>query len=408
MFKGFSIKDLIKGDSVAGVEVEMLQDGFRWSYAILKKKKGKLNIISSGFELNDLEEIKSCINAHLPICLSITGKGVITKKVALSENENENSLLHKALPNANPEDFYLQKTEIENNHALVSIVRMAVLDEILSQFKNIGYFVVGISFGPLALTEIVSLISLSDPESSKFNGHNLLMNKGEIHDYFFEKKNESVRVDIAGESIDERCAIAFVSAFSYFVAQNEISNVPEVKRQQNEYKHKRMFHIAGWAILIFFFTTLLVNFFMYSHFNNQAAKLKLKVDKNKDDLASIATLQNDLLLKQKLLDRLGLLESSKISFFSDRISSDLPKEIHLSEMFIHPVEKNINAGKKEFNFLTKTINISGECKKSTDLNEWVKLLMEKDWIKTVTVVNYSQENSSESGIFQLQIGIKEH
>lgn len=406
MFKALSIQNIVKGNTAAGVEVDMLPEGgFRMNYVLLKKKKGNLNIVFSGSEVIDLDALKTSINSEVPLCIAITGKGIISKKTTLSENENENSLLHKALPNAAPEDFYLQKTEIANNQAIISVIRKSIIDDLLSQFKNAGFFVVDVSFGPLALTAIIPLINISNGERVNLNGHILQINNSEINDYVYEKKQETTQVEIGGERMNERCAIAFASGFGYFISKEDTITVPEVTAQKNEFKHKRIFQTAGWALLVFFFSLLLLNFFLFSHYNSRAAELKVKVDKNKDDLASIATLQNELKLKQKLLDRLGVMESSKISLYADRIASGLPKEIRLTEMFIHPVDKNVNAGKKELDFVPKIINISGQCKQSSELNDWVKVLKENDWIKSVNVLNYTQENPNESGVFQIQIGI---
>lgn len=369
MFSRFSFQDFIKGGAAAGVEAEMLTEGgFQMNYVLLKKKKENLDVVSSACEIKDLDALKASVNTDTPLCVAITGKGIIRKKSALSENENERSLLDKALPNANPEDFYTQKTDIENNEAIIAVARKTAVDGLLHQFKNAGFFVVDVSIGT---------------------------------------KNEMAQMSIKEEKLNERCAVAFASALSYFVSQQEENIfIPEVKQQQNEYRHKRIFQMAGWTVLIFFFSVLLLNFFLFSHYNSRATELKMQVDKNKDDLASIATLQNELQLKQKLLDRLGLKESSKISFYADRIASGLPEEIRLSEMFINPVEKSVNEGKKELNFITKTINISGQCRKSTELNDWIKLLKEKNWIKSVNVLGYTQETSGESGVFQILISVK--
>lgn len=400
-------QNLVKGDTAAGVEAEMLPEGgLRMNYAILKRMKASLGIISSGVEVTEIEALTSPVSNGLPLSLAITGKGIISKKTTLSENEDESSLLHKVLPNANPEDFYLQKTGLENNAAIISVLRKSIADELISQFRKAGYFVVNVSFGPSSLAAILPWINFSGGNSVNINGHTLHLDNGELSNYSFEKKNEINEVDIGGERMDERCAIAFASASGYFVSKGETVFIPEITGLQQEFKHKRVFHLAGWTALVIFFSSLLLNFLLFSHYNSRAQELNAKVFKSRDELSGIASLQGELQQKQKFLDRMGLLESSRTSYYADRIASDLPKQIQLSEMFICPVEKNTNAGKKELNFIPDAIQIEGKCRKSAELNDWVKLLKEKDWIKSVTVLNYTQENHGEPGEFRLMVNTK--
>lgn len=400
-------QNLIKGDTAAGVEAEILPEGgLRINYAVLKKTKASLGIISSGVEVMGKDALPSSVTTALPLCLSITGKGVISKKTSLSENENESSLLHKVLPNANPEDFYLQKTGLENNEAIISVLRKATADELISHFKNAGYFVVSVSFGPASLAGILPWINFSGDSSVNINGHILQIHNGELSGYSFDKKNEIDEVGIGGEKMDERCAIAFASASGYFISKGEAVLIPEITGQQQEFRHRKIFQMAGWAALIIFFSSLLLNFFLFSHYNSRAQELNAKVFKSRDELAGIASLQGELQQKQKFLDRMGLLESSRTSYYADRIATDLPKQVQLSEMFICPVEKNTNAGKKELSFIPNAIRIEGKCRKSAELNDWIKLLKEKDWIKSVNVLNYTQENNGEPGEFRLMVNTR--
>lgn len=413
MFGGISFQDFVKGRKAAGVEVEFLNEGFRINMASLRRRKGNLDLVSSAFDVGGLDQLKSSISPDVPLFLAVTGKGVINKIADIEANEHLNSILHKALPNANPEEFYLQTTGMANGHAIISVIRKSMVDNLLILFKNSGYFVVGITFGPHAFSAILPWIDKADngndtPEGKavNINGHILKVRNNEWCDYSFEWNDETKRIEIGGEEIDQRCALAFASAFGFFTSAQEELPVPEVIEQKNEFMSKRIFHFAGVATLVFFFSFLLVNFFLFNYYNTLAGNLNTRVFKSKDELINISSMESELLHKQKFLGQMGLLESSKTSFYADRIAFDLPREIQLSEMFFNPVERNINAGKKELKFLSKTINVAGKCKKITEFNKWVKLLKEKEWIEAVDVLNYSQEKASESGIFQISVKLK--
>lgn len=406
MFEAFSFQNLTKGDIVAGVEVEILSEGWRINYVLLKKRKGILKIISSSADIKGLEKFITIANKEIPLSISISGKGIISKKGALSENENENSLLHKALPNANKEDFYVQKIGMTNDQAIISAARKSIVDELLHNLHNAGYFIVDVSFGPFAIVPLFHLLNFSGGDSLNFCGNRMQFINGELNDYHYEVSNSNEQIEIAGEILDERCLNSFASGLSYFILNEKDFPVPRIGEMKNEFKHKKLFYSAGWGALMFFFTLLLFNFFLFSHFKTKSEELNMNVFRSKDELAKISSLQNELLQKQIFLNRLGLLESSKTSFFSDRIASHLPAEIRLSEMFVFPLEKKTAGDKKELNFIPNTIHISGRCIKSTEFNDWVKILKGENWIQNVNLINYSQENQSEFGEFQIEINVK--
>ena len=49
--------------------------------------------------------------------------------------------------------------------------------------------------------------------------------------------------------------------------------------------------------------------------------------------------------------------------------------------------------------------VKGSCKKSTELNEWIRSIKKMDWVSEVAVINYQQDNLKDLGEFEIKITI---
>jgi len=133
--------------------------------------------------------------------------------------------------------------------------------------------------------------------------------------------------------------------------------------------------------------------------------VKAALFQSKDRIAYLSSLDKDVAAKQSLLQQLGLLTPARTSFYSDAIAASVPKTIKLTSLELNPLKKKVKAGENPL-FESGTIIIGGTSKKSTTLNDWIKLLKQMDWVNEVGVIDYQSTGSSASGEFELRIGIK--
>ena len=103
------------------------------------------------------------------------------------------------------------------------------------------------------------------------------------------------------------------------------------------------------------------------------------------------------------MSQLGILDASRTSYYSDQIAATVPTSIQLTELSINPLEKKLRKGEQEMVFQTNLIQVSGRAKRSTHLNNWIKTLKKYDWIKSVSILNYTQDNARVSGEFNIAI-----
>ncbi|PCJ87273.1 MAG: hypothetical protein COA57_04905 [Flavobacteriales bacterium] len=404
---GIDFQQFLKGNEAAGMEVELLPNGsHQFHFCLLKRNKEVLDIESSRAFVKDISELKVKTGSNVPVCIAINGKGIIHKKIEVVENDTEDTLIGKVLPNARVSDFYIQKVNSTENQAFVSIIRKNVIDELLQKFKDEEYFVTDMFIGPFHLSGIANL--LDNTANINIAGHALSLEHGMVTDYIAEENTNSEKnIRLGKEIIESKAVIAFAAAFQYFVANvSKEFSIPAVEIEKEEFKHQRIFQIGGWTVLSLFFAALLINFVLFDHYNSKAQELQIQSFQNKDQLLAIEKLRAELKQKQEFLNQMGLLEPSRTSYYADQISLDLPETIQLIQLFIHPMEKKIAQGKKEIVFATKTLSVSGVAKKSTQLNDWLKVLKSKDWIKGVSIINYSQDDRYEPGKFDLEITMK--
>ena len=157
------LKGLLDSSSAAGVECILLPDAspndssigrgkIVFNLLVFKKERSKVKTEVSHTGI-DFETIKKVLSAKIPVSLVINGKGIIHKKVSVSDKEDFPSLLHKVFPNANPSEFYVQNTPADNSsNAFVSIIRKNIADDIIAQFSNSGFYIVSCLMGPFPIT----------------------------------------------------------------------------------------------------------------------------------------------------------------------------------------------------------------------------------------------------------------
>lgn len=397
----------IKPTRIAGLEINYSPAGdMLFNLTILKRRADKLEIETIFTEIETWERAKKELPVSVPIALVITGKGILHKKVALSEKDDALASLHKILPNAKSEEFYVQSNPAESNQGFVSIIRRETADSLLKSITDDGYYPIDLTLGPLVLNAVLPLMK-QDYETFEIGNYSFQAYDNTITGFELKEKDPYQRkITIADEEIKQLAAISFAAAFRalFFSETAPFIDVPKVDELKEESKQKHLFKVFGWGVLVFFLTTLLVNFLLFDHYNKKANELEGRYNQNKGLLDYISEMKVKLEEKQAFIEKSGLRNHSQASFYADRIALNLSDKIRLTEININPLEKKIKAEEPVL-FLQKTIIVKGNCRKSTELNDWIGVLKENKWIASVSVINYKQEKASEPGEFEIKISI---
>jgi Tfp pilus assembly protein PilN len=407
-----NIENLFKSTSVNGLEVVIQSDGsYCFHLVVLKKIKNEIVIVSQHLSIPSIEGLIKLTDAKSPFVVAINGKGIIHKKTICKPEDSSKNLLSRVLPNANESDFCFQKNEIDETHCFISVIRANVLDEILIALKNNGIAsICSCSLGPFVLTNsIYAINNTSAYFTIELNNFSIGVNDGRIAEInTTQGLSEQVDIKIGEDSINKDLVIAFSAALSYFTGlEKGILNSVLLSSLTQNFEQRQKFQNRAVVLLVATFTILLLNYVVFSYYWENNKELSKKIEMNNSSLAKVNILTEELNNKTTFLEKNGLLENSLTSFYADRLASNLPVSIIFTGLDIHPLKKKqANDESKLLTFETKLIRISGNCKQSIDLNDWMQSLKKYSWIEKTELIHYKQDNANDKGEFLIELQIK--
>lgn len=406
------VENIIKSKIAIGVEIILLSDGaYEINTVTLKRSKSDVSTEAKSSGIKDIDSLSKIINTKNPIVLVINGKGIIHRKVATSENEPLVTTLNKVLPNANSNEFYIQKQDINLSQNYISVVRASVVNDILEEFKKNNITnIVECLIGPFVINNVLSLIdkNIISNEFLTIGNNRLLIREDKIHEVQLTDDVENVVIKLGDDLMEGKLVISFSAALSYFVGASEgLINSEVVDSIKDDFKQKQKFQFFGWSLLLSTLLILLVNYFVFNHYWEKSNEMNSKLTLNQSALKKYESLKTEYSQKKTFLEQNGLLESSRTSYFADRLAASVPLSIQLLEMNIHPLKKkDVKDLSNAFYFDNKIIKISGKCNRNTELNDWMKELETNTWTEKVKLLDYKQANAKEDGVFFIEIKLK--
>ncbi|KAA3641105.1 MAG: hypothetical protein DWQ02_01045 [Bacteroidetes bacterium] len=401
----FLRKILDKYAVIAAVHVHTRADGTRnFNLIILEQKRHELRI-SKKASISDIQEISKEIPPNTPLCVVISGKGVLQKSIP-SEIRTASKGLNSVLPNASVDEFIVQIMEgFENNW--IALVRKDFAEQLIGELQKQKLSIISLDIGVMSIHHIIPI--LKDKTSVLDIGINeLVLLDNKVVAIQAPSSEEISTLDIGGEKIESIYALGFSSAFKTILhLEGEGVGVDEVTQLKEEYLYNKLFRKAGITGLITIFFLLLLNFVLFSYYNNKNAELNSKLGYRQSQLIELQSLKDQLKQKQEFFDQNSVVGSSKLSYYADRLAASLPSGIKLKGLNIFPTTSTKkNDEDKYFRFDTKAIFIKGESNRSNTLNKWIRELEELEWINTVEVLPYSESNKG-LGEFELKIIISQ-
>jgi hypothetical protein len=304
-----------------------------------------------------------------PLALSITGKGVMTRQIE-EAGQPEAQALQKVLPNANPDDFYVQLHQDDSGDYL-SLMRRADADELVADFEGYGYTVVSLNLGGFAAAEVLM------PEDKQ---------------------------------LDEALLNAYRTAFQVLLlAEDRI----EVKaggfgyaRQQAfaRVKVMRLARLTGLAAGLL----LILNFMFYQYYTAQVGKLERENKVTGDAAGQLRATEASILQKTELVESAGWMDGFNPAFIADRLLSLMPEEVTLQEFSINPVNKEIKRFDQAPVYRIGMVEVTGSCREANALNNWLIAIKTYDWVADCKIKNYLVSPESGRGIFTVHIQLDEN
>jgi hypothetical protein len=389
---------------VAGVEAILNQEGIVFNLLVLEKKKSLISIVSKEEGIKDSNELIKLIPKDTPVALCLNGRGIINRKIPDGTYKHDIEILSQVLPNAKVEDFYIQKIQSFNS-IFISVIRKSTVDEVNSTFTSIGIPVISCSVGPFVLQSVLPFVT-TDIAKVSLGNLGIAINNKKIVDFVPSIEVDNEEIKIGDDILKVGLIIAYSVAIDLFIhpQANSIESA-SLKFQMSEFKNKLLFQKLGYGFLGFFVFVLLVNYLFYSYYKGENARLSSISTSYLNTLDEVKKLEAKISEKEYFMKKAGWLTSPRTSFFSDEIASSIPASIKLSEIKVNPINDKLTKKERKDIFKSDTIIVAGECRNPTALNPWMNAMKEKEWVQSLSNINYSYDQKSGSGNFEIEIRI---
>ena len=393
-----------------GIEITLLaNEGISINGVSLKLEKNKIVKRVEFHSIGSYTELLDKISIVPPISVVINGKGVLQKTIshdAISENPFDN-----ILPNANPNEFYVQVTRFENI-ASVCIIRRELAEKIIQHLKSLKFKILSVSIGTSDIRYIEPYLNLGKEPVVRSNNFNIFFDEmGRVSDIEALQNNtietnEKFEYNIGDQYVFSPAILSFGAA-SNIIANGlhiptEIEN-STISKDRDEYVWFKYFGAAKWAFLIMVFFILLVNFFVYNYYfrKNSEKQAAIAISQGQQKLAE--KLQAEIDSKEKFVEFNGWGNSSRLSFFADRIAGLVPSSALLTSMKLYPI-KTVSFGENNLpSFKNDTIQLMGTCDDPTELNRFCNNLKNIQELKEATIKSYLYKKEIQSGTFLMEI-----
>lgn len=397
---------LFKIRSVVGMEIILLPDEqVEYNYVQLSRK-GKLIVTeSNGLGIGNLRQVQEVIDNNVPIWLSLSGRGILHKKIKQASGDVKHSLL-SIFPNVKPDDFYIQRYVVGQD-IIFSIVRKKTLDEILNFFKQNKLAVIGVCLGPFSVDKLFPVMEL-ESDNLLIGSHLIRFENNHIIEYnFLSQKYQDRSFKVDSEYMPEAMLVAYSVSLQALAIKNTISlDVEELIRSKDELINKKVFEVLGVTALLIFFVALLANFILFNYYNHRYVELSSNYSEYSTFKTDFDSINKEIERKETFLLEADWMRPSQISLYADRIGESVPSSIVLKEMSVNPLDNGLTRTQKKHVFLFNRIILSGICNRPTDLNSWIQSIKIMNWVSEVEIRNYTYDDKIHRGIFLIEIIVK--
>jgi hypothetical protein len=262
--------------------------------------------------------------------------------VHTSEQEPPTALLNKLLPNANVDDFIIQKTPLHAAEAFVSVIRLTAFQAIIEELISSGLTnVVACFLGPFVITNLFPVVEPSFFNSPfvDISNFRLQLSDQQITGMESTTNTPTGMVKIGNERFTYEMLLPFAAALAYFTGdRNDVFNSQALNQLKEEFRQKQKFELRGWTLLITTFLILIINYFVFDHYWTQNKEMTAQLESTQAALNQYEKLKAEYGQKQQFLKENGLLENSRTSYYADQLAAQLPVSIQLTGLNIHPLK----------------------------------------------------------------------
>jgi len=383
------------------IEVIGLGEGsHQYNFLSIKSKSNKLEILKREKGIGEFGELKKHLKKDIPIVIAVTGRGVLIKKLEAGKVGDNTDFLKYILPNAKSDDFIVQTQNNDFGSIFCAVARRQDIETITALFTSCDLFVVSLSIGILSIGSIINLLEI-EQNRIVLGNHKIQIRNDQIFDISANKyRKQESNYKIGNDEIEPEFLTAFSAGFQYFILNHKNTLANNSVFNEKDYKYYKRFKATKMAFLLSCLIVLLVNFFIFDHFNNLLGGSGAELASYNKLLSTHASLKKEFQNKEAIVKSLGLEKNLKYSFIADQIASTVISSITLLELNIHPVKSTRN---KKLEFFKEKLLIKGTTKSANELNNWIKEVRNLNWISSLTITDFSFSDKENDAIFEIEL-----
>lgn len=398
-------KSYLLDTPICGVECTIDDNQTQYYYCLIDSSKKALSIVNKGSN-TDLEQIIQLTQKKkTPILFSVTGKGIITKKIIFSENENleVDELVKRYLSTINANEFYCQFYQCNENSGYLSVCRQSLLDELIKPLLE-KQLIINVFIGPIITNALAPAIQSYN--QLKTNVYDLELNNGLVDGIKAITSQENTQIKIDGLELPTDIVISFASCFGYLTQQtnysslqSKLSNLPTKHLEKNKLK------VLILSLVAIFLVISATNAFLFFQKHEEQTLLETELNLYESKNNQITQLLENYQKKKNLIEQAGIFSNQYLSIHADKIAASLPEEILLRELNFNPMEQETEEDSL-VQFNEKEIIIKGNCNKSLLLNEWLNVLKSQSFIQSADLETFIYHSEFHQPNFVIKLKTK--
>ena len=288
-----------------------------------------------------------------PLMLCLSGRGVLSKQIDRQRLTDEQVFAH-TLPNARPDDFYMQWVAREDLTA-VSVVRKEVADPYIEELTRGGFEILALNLGP---------------ETA-------------------EQQENAIKLLLGAETVKA----------GYPGLQENYDQVVAKARFQG------MLMLSGLVLLL----VLLINFFFFSVYSDKTEQLMRQNNITGAQVKKYQEMEETLQQKAVLIKHAGWTGGYPCAWLTDRLMASKPFDIGISGFTINPLRlSQPSTTVPDEVYETGKIRINGNSGDASTLNNWLHKIRAMNWVKTCDIASYGLNRDISRGEFVIEISISDY
>ena len=383
-----------------GIELKWLTDTtFSCRYCVLTKNKNSLTISAKKVVEGSLSTIIESLPRNYPVALVLSGKGTLHKIINTEDGSDSGQMLKHAFPGLEEHAFYSQ-IFTDESISLVSVVRKSVADPLLEKLERAGIKIYNLTVGAIVMTQIWPQLNIVNKEI-RFDGHffNVSDSKALLNYSVNPDFRQELPFKIGDENVPENIVVAYAAAVQLILHDRlalVTTNSDAIEISFRTFLEQARLRKQLMVLTFGLFFLLLISFLIFSYYNSENSRLVREVGNQTASADHSELLQRHIAENEYLMKRLGWNGGYNYGYLLNELGSSAPNRLVLKS-----IQMNDYKTDEEKRNMEPNIRVTGTTDNLVAVNNWIFILKEKPWVKTVKLVQYQQE--AESDLYQYNL-----